>query len=79
MKWLVAISLIVFLVVVGFVTAESTIPRMTCPICKKLIAEGAFVVQQFTKEQQVLVHFNCAYEDMMKFKWEQVKQAREGK
>ena len=79
MKWLVAISLIVFLLVVGLVTAESTTPRMTCHVCKKPIIEGSFVVQQFIKGQQVLVHFNCAYEDMMRIKWEQVKQAREDK
>ena len=77
MKWLVAISLIVFLLVVGFVTAESTILKMTCPVCHKPITDGSFTAQKLIKGEQVSVHFTCAYEDMMKFKWEQVKQARE--
>jgi len=76
-KWLVAISLIVFLIVTGFVAAASSGPVLVCPVCKKPIVEGSFVAQQLIKGQQVSVHFACAYEDMMKFKWEQVKQARE--
>jgi len=77
MKWLVAISLIVFLLIVGFVTAESTILKMTCPVCHKPITDGSFTAQKLIKGKPEPVHFACAYEDMMRFKWEQVKQERD--
>ena len=76
MKWLVAISLIVFIIVTGFVAAASSGPVLVCPVCKKPIVEGSFMTQKLVKGEQVSVHFACAYEDMMKFKWEQVKQQR---
>ena len=77
MKWLVAISLVLFLIVTGFVAAASSEHALICPVCKKSIVEGSFMTQKLVKGEQVSVHFTCAYEEMMKLKWEQVKQERE--
>ena len=77
MKWIVAISLILFLLAAGFVTAESTILKITCPVCKKPIVEGSFLAQQLIKGQAIPVHFECAYEDLVKKKWLQVVQQKE--
>ena len=77
MKWLVAISLVLFLIVTGFVAAASSGPVLVCPVCKKPIVDGSFVAQKLIKGKPEPVHFACAYEDMMRFKWEQVKQERE--
>ena len=80
MKWILIVSSILVIAAACFVQAsesESKILEIKCPVCKRPIVEGSFLAQQLIKGQAIPVHFECAYEDLVKKKWLQVVQQKE--